>query len=126
MSRKTTKPAESTEVIEAVELVVPTVVDEVPAEVIEKENRIVDLESEVVRLQDRIKDIRKELRGLEGKTKREGPTKMDVCRDLYKMNGGLQRKEYVQMFMEKAELSTAAAKTNAQIIISNANKAAEK
>lgn len=113
MSRKTTNTVETTELVV------------VPVEVIEKENRIVDLESEMVRLQDRIKDIRKELRGLEGKTKREGPTKMDNCREMYKENPGLARKEYVKLFMDKAGLSLAAARTYTQIILSKAKEAAK-
>ena len=55
-----------------------------------------------------------------------GQTKMDMCRELFKENSGLARKEYVQLFVEKAGLTVPGAKTYAQIILSNAKKAAGK
>lgn len=83
---------------------------------IDKENKIVDLESELVRLQDRIKDIRKELRGLESKTKREGPTKMERAVQFWKDNPGLARKDYVEKFQSELGLTLAGARTYIQII----------
>lgn len=89
---------------------------------IDKENKIVDLESELVRLQDRIKEIRKELRGLESKTKREGPTKMERAVQLWKDNPGLARKDYVSKFQSELGLTLAGARTYIQIIMTK-NKA---
>lgn len=104
-ARKTAKTVETTELVV------------VPVEVIEKENRIVDLESEVIRLQDRIKDIRKELRGLEGKTKREGPTKMQLAVEYFNNHAGLARKEYVEAFQKELGLTLSGSRTYIQLIM---------
>lgn len=93
---------------------------EVDAEQAETErlNRINDLEKQIIQHQESIKQLRSELKTLEGKTKREGPTKMESCLALYNENTGLSRKEYVQMFQDKCGLTLAGARTYIQLIIS--------
>lgn len=122
MSARKSKKSEQVETIKEevmnTEAVVEVVEPEVSQEQIDKENRIVDLESEMVRLQDRIKDIRKELRGLESKTKREGPTKMELATQFWKDNPGLARKDYVAKFQSELGLTLAGSKTYIQLIMS--------
>ena len=102
----------------------PSVVEEqvtnVDAEQAEAErlNRVNDLEKQIIQHQESIKQLRSELKKLDGKTKREGPTKMESCLALYKENTGLSRKEYVQMFQDKCGLTLAGARTYIQLIIS--------
>lgn len=93
---------------------------EVDAEQAETErlNRVNDLEKQIIQHQESIKQLRTELKKLEGKTKREGPTKMDSCLALYNKNSGLTRKEYVQMFQDKCGLTLAGARTYIQLIMS--------
>jgi len=93
---------------------------EVDAEQVEAEclNHINDLEKQIIQHQESIKQLRSELKKLEGKTKREGPTKMESCLALYNENPGLSRKEYVQMFQDKCGLTLAGARTYIQLIIS--------
>ena len=140
-SRKSNKfvAVEVEEVIEAVpenifsdteELLAPEVIEqsqlleepaiEVDAEQAETErlNRVNDLEKQIIQHQDTIKQLRSELKKLEGKSKREGPTKMESCLALYNENTGLSRKEYVQMFQDKCGLTLAGARTYIQLIIS--------
>ena len=57
-------------------------VDTEQAEV-ERLNRVNDLEKQIIQHQESIKQLRSELKKLEGKTKREGPTKMESCLALY-------------------------------------------
>ena len=101
-----------------------TIVEESPieadAEQVEAErlNRVNDLEKQIIQHQESIKQLRSELKKLEGKTKREGPTKMESCLALYNENPGLTRKEYVQMFQDKCGLTVAGSRTYAQLIIS--------
>ena len=92
-------------------------VDTEQAEV-ERLNRVNDLEKQIIQHQESIKQLRSELKKLEGKTKREGPTKMESCLALYNENTGLTRKEYVQMFQDKCGLTVAGARTYIQLIIS--------
>lgn len=93
---------------------------EVDAEQAETErlNRVNDLEKQIIQHQESIKQLRSDLKKLEGKTKREGPTKMESCLALYNENPGLSRKEYVQMFQDKCGLTLAGARTYIQLIIS--------
>jgi len=84
----------------------------------ERLNRVNDLEKQIIQHQESIKQLRSELKKLEGKTKREGPTKMELCLALYNENPGLTRKEYVQMFQDKCGLTVAGARTYIQLIIS--------
>lgn len=98
----------------------PQLVEELDAEQAETErlNRVNDLEKQIIQHQDSIKQLRSELKKLEGKAKREGPTKMESCLALYNENTGLSRKEYVQMFQDKCGLTLAGARTYIQLIIS--------
>lgn len=93
---------------------------EVDAEQAEAErlNRVNDLEKQIIQHQESIKQLRTELKKLEGKIKREGPTKMESCLALYNENLGLTRKEYVQMFQDKCGLTLAGARTYIQLIMS--------
>ena len=84
----------------------------------ERLNRVNDLEKQVIQHQESIKQLRSELKKLDGKTKREGPTKMESCLALFNKNPGLTRKEYVQMFQDKCGLTVAGSRTYAQLIIS--------
>jgi hypothetical protein len=84
----------------------------------ERLNRVNDLEKQIIQHQESIKKLRSELKKLDGKTKREGPTKMESCLALYNENSGLSRKEYVQMFQDKCGLTVAGARTYIQLIIS--------
>ena len=84
----------------------------------ERLNRVNDIEKQIIEHQESIKQLRSELKKLDGKTKREGPTKMESCLALYNENSGLSRKEYVQMFQDKCGLTVAGARTYIQLIIS--------
>lgn len=140
-SRKSNKfvAVEAEEVVETVPENIVTDTEELPApEVVEQSqvvkepasevdadqaeaerlNRVNDLEKQIIQHQESIKQLRSELKKLEGKTKREGPTKMESCLALYNENPGLSRKEYVQMFQEKCGLTLAGARTYIQLIIS--------
>lgn len=140
-SRKSNKfvSAEVEEIVEAVPENIVTETEELPAsEIIEQPqvvdepaievdaeqaergrlNRVNDLEKQIIQHQESIKQLRSELKKLEGKSKREGPTKMESCLALYNENPGLTRKEYVQMFQDKCGLTLAGARTYIQLIIS--------
>jgi hypothetical protein len=84
----------------------------------ERLNRVNDLEKQIIQDQESIKQLRSELKKLDGKTKREGPTKMELCLALFNANPGLSRKEYVQMFQDKCGLTVAGSRTYIQLIIS--------
>ncbi len=84
----------------------------------ERLNRVNDLEKQIIQHQESIKQLRSELKKLDGKTKREGPTKMESCLTLYNENPGLSRKEYVQMFQDQCGLTVAGSRTYVQLIIS--------
>jgi uncharacterized phage infection (PIP) family protein YhgE len=84
----------------------------------ERLNRVNDIEKLIIQHQESIKQLRSELKKLDGKTKREGPTKMESCLALYKENPGLTRKEYVQMFQDKCGLTVAGSRTYTQLILS--------
>ena len=84
----------------------------------ERLNRVNDIEKQIIQHQESIKQLRSELKKLEGRTKREGPTKMESCLALYNDNPGLTRKEYVQMFQDKCGLTVAGARTYIQLIMS--------
>jgi hypothetical protein len=145
MSRKSNKQEEA--VVETTELVVPMDVVEPTVEAVEpttdvvevvepttdvvepavehdyeKENKVLLLESEIVKLQDRIKEIRKELKGLESKTKREGPTKMQLAVEYVENNRGLARKDYVDAFVKQLGLTAPGAKTYIQLILAKSKK----
>ena len=81
------------------------------------EGKRLELESEQTKLVERLKEIRKELRGLTGKVKREGPTKMDRAVELYKADPSLARKDYITKFKDELGLTEAGAKTYIQIIL---------
>lgn len=140
-SRKSNKfvSVEAEEVIEAVHENIVTDTEELPvsevvkqAQIIEEPaievyteqaeterlNRVNDLEKQIIQHQELIKQLRSELKKLESKSKREGPTKMESCLALYNENTGLSRKEYVQMFQDKCGLTLAGARTYIQLIIS--------
>jgi TolA-binding protein len=80
-------------------------------------NRVNDLEKQIIQHQESIKSLRSELKKLEGKTKREGPTKMELAIKLWKEQPGLQRKEYVKKFQDELGLTLAGARTYIQLII---------
>lgn len=107
------------EVVEQSSAVEKPVVD-INAEQAEAErlNRVNDIEKQIIKHQESIKQLRSELKKLDGKTKREGPTKMESCLALYNENPGLSRKEYVQMFQDQCGLTVAGARTYIQLIIS--------
>jgi len=109
----------ASDVVETVETTeaIPPEVDPEQAEA-ERLNRVNDLEKQIIQHQESIKQLRSELKKLEGKTKREGPTKMESCLALYNENPSLTRKEYVQMFQDKCGLTLAGARTYIQLIIS--------
>ncbi len=86
----------------------------------ERLNRVNDFEKQIIQHQESIKQFRSELKKLDGKTKREGPTKMESCLALYNENPGLTRKEYVQMFQDKCGLTVAGSRTYSQLILSKA------
>lgn len=107
------------EVVDQSPVVEEAVVDANPEQAeAERLNRVNDLEKQIIQHQDSIKQLRSELKKLDGKTKREGPTKMESCLALYNENTGLTRKEYVQMFQDKCGLTVAGARTYIQLIIS--------
>ena len=107
------------EVVDQSPVVEEAVVDANPEQAeAERLNRVDDLEKQIIQHQDSIKQLRSELKKLDGKTKREGPTKMESCLALYNENTGLTRKEYVQMFQDKCGLTVAGARTYIQLIIS--------
>ena len=103
------------EQIESNESLVPEV-DPYQAEV-DRLNKVNDLEKAIIQHQEAIKQLRSELRKLENKTKREGPTKMEMCLELWKSNPGLTRKEYVQMFQDQCGLTVAGSRTYVQLIL---------
>ena len=107
------------EVVEQSSAVEKPVVD-INAEQAEAErlNRVNDIEKQIIKHQESIKQLRSELKKLDGKTKREGPTKMESCLALYNENPGLSRKEYVQMFQDQCGLTVAGSRTYIQLIIS--------
>ena len=104
-----------TETVEAIETV-SSEVDPEQAEV-DRLNRVNDLEKQMIEHQEAIKQLRSELRKLDGKAKREGPTKMETCIGIWKSNPGLTRKEYVELFINQANLTPAGAKTYIQLIL---------
>lgn len=107
------------EVVEQSPVVEKPVIDS-DAEQVEADrlNRVNDLEKQIIQHQESIKQLRSELKKLDGKSKREGPTKMESCLALYNENTGLTRKEYVQMFQDKCGLTVAGARTYIQLIMS--------
>lgn len=106
------------EIIETVETIetVSSEVDPEQAEV-DRLNRVNDLEKQIIQYQEAIKQLRSELRKLDGKSKREGPTKMETCVEIWKSNPGLSRKDYVELFISQANLTPAGAKTYIQLIL---------
>lgn len=106
------------EIIETVETI-QTVSSEVDPEQTEVDrlNRVNDLEKQIIGHQEAIKQLRSELRKLDGKSKREGPTKMEMCVEIWKTNPGLTRKEYVELFINQAGLTPAGGRTYVQLIL---------
>ncbi len=106
------------EIIETVETIdtVSSEIDPEQAEV-DRLNRVNDLEKQIIEHQEAIKQLRSELRKLDGKAKREGPTKMETCVEIWNANPGLSRKEYVELFISQANLTPAGAKTYIQLIL---------
>lgn len=106
------------EIIETVETI-ETVSSEVDPEQTEVDrlNRVNDLEKQIIEHQEAIKQLRSELRKLDGKSKREGPTKMEKCLEIWKANPGLTRKEYVELFINHAGLTPAGSRTYVQLIL---------
>jgi len=106
-------------VIEQSQVIEEPVIDADPEHAeAERLNRVNDLEKQIIQHQESIKQLRSGLKKLDGKSKREGPTKMESCLALYNENTGLSRKEYVQMFQDKCGLTVAGARTYIQLIIS--------
>ena len=106
------------EIIETVEAIetVSSEVDPDQAEV-DRLNRVNDLEKQIIQHQEAIKNLRYELRKLDGKAKRAGPTKMETCLEVWKSNPGLSRKEYVELFINQAGLTPAGSRTYCQLIL---------
>lgn len=106
------------EIIETVEKI-ETISSEVDPEQTEVDrlNRVNDLEKQIIEHQETIKQLRSELRKLDGKSKREGPTKMEMCIEIWKSNPGLTRKEYVELFINQANLTPAGGRTYVQLIL---------
>lgn len=111
-----TDPVE--EIIETVKTI-ETVASETDPEQAEVDrlNCVNDLEKQVIEHQEAIKQLRSELRKLDGKSKREGPTKMEICIEVWKANPGLSRKEYVELFINQAGLTPAGSRTYIQLIL---------
>ncbi len=108
-----------TEVVEQPSVIEEQVISIDPEQVeAERLNRLNDIEKQIIQHQESIKQLRSELKKLDGKTKREGPTKMESCLALYNENPGLSRKEYVQMFQDQCGLTVAGSRTYVQLIIS--------
>ena len=106
------------EIIETVETIenISSEVDPEQTEV-DRLNRVNDLEKQIIQHQEAIKQLRSELKKLDGKAKREGPTKMEMCVEIWKSNPGLTRKEYVELFINQANLTPAGARTYVQLIL---------
>lgn len=106
------------QIIETLETI-ETAADEADPEQTEVDrlNRVNDLEKQIIEHQEVIKVLRSELRKLDGKAKREGPTKMETCLEAWKSNPGLTRKEYVELFINQANLTPAGARTYIQLIL---------
>jgi hypothetical protein len=96
----------------------PAIEADVEQAEVDRLDRVNELEKQIIQHQELIKQLRSELKKLEGKTKREGPTKMESCLAIYRENSGLTRKEYVQMFQDRCGLTLAGARTYIQLIIS--------
>ena len=106
------------EIIETVETIETISSDVDPEQTeVDRLNRVNDLEKQIIQHQETIKQLRSELRKLDGKAKREGPTKMETCVEIWKSNPGLSRKEYVELFISQANLTPAGAKTYIQLIL---------
>lgn len=106
------------EIIET-EVTIDTASSEIDPEQAEVDrlNRVNDLEKQIIEHQEAIKQLRSELRKLDGKAKREGPTKMETCVEIWNSNPGLTRKEYAELFISQANLTPAGAKTYIQLIL---------
>lgn len=108
----------ASEIIETEETI-ETALSEVDPEQAEVDrlNRVNDLEKQIIEHQEAIKQLRSELHKLDSKSKREGPTKMEKCLEVWKSNPDLTRKEYVELFIKQAGLTPAGAKTYIQLIL---------
>lgn len=106
------------QIIETVETIETVSSDVDPEQTeVDRLNRVNDLEKQIIEHQETIKQLRSELRKLDGKSKREGPTKMEMCVEIWKSNPGLSRKEYVELFINQAGLTPAGARTYIQLIL---------
>lgn len=115
---QTVSDSVSSEVIataETIETVSPEV--DLEQKEVDRLNRVNDLEKQIIEHQEVIKQLRSELRKLDGKSKREGPNKMETCVEIWKSNPGLNRKEYVELFINQANLTPAGARTYIQLIL---------
>lgn len=111
-----TDPVE--EIIETVKTIETVAAEADPEQAeVDRLNRVNDLEKQIIEHQETIKQLRSELRELDGKSKREGPTKMEMCIEIWKANPGLTRKEYVELFINQAGLTPAGARTYIQLIL---------
>ena len=106
------------EIIETVETIETISSDVDPEQTeVDRLNRVNDLEKQIIQHQEAIKNLRYELRKLDGKAKRAGPTKMETCLEVWKSNPGLSRKEYVELFINQAGLTPAGGRTYVQLIL---------
>lgn len=106
------------EIIETVETIEPVAAEADPEQAeVDRLNRVNDLEMQIIEHQEAIKQLRSELRKLDCKSKREGPTKMEMCIEIWKANPGLTRKEYVELFINQAGLTVAGGRTYVQLIL---------
>lgn len=106
------------EIIETVETIEPVAAEADPEQAeVDRLNRVNYLEKQIIEHQEAIKQLRSELRKLDGKVKREGPTKMEMCVEIWKANPGLTRKEYVELFINQANLTPAGSRTYIQLIL---------
>lgn len=115
---QTVSDSVSSEVIataETIETVSPEV--DLEQKEVDRLNRVNDLEKQIIEHQEEIKVLRSELRKLDGKSNREGPTKMETCIEIWKANPGLTRKEYVELFINQAGLTPAGGRTYVQLIL---------
>lgn len=106
------------EIIETVETNEPVAAEADPEQAeADRLDRVNDLEKQIIQHQEAIKHLRSELRKLDGKAKRQGPTKMEMCVEIWKSNPGLTRKEYVELFINQAGLTPAGGRTYCQLIL---------
>ena len=109
---QSTGPDQSTEI----ESVVETATTDPVVVVDPNEEKIDELESLIVRLTDDLNEAKSQLRKLTKKSNSDGPSKMDQCKLLMESNPGLQRKDFIKMFMDKVGMTKSGASTYFQLI----------